>query len=387
MKQTEIGLIPDDWEVKTLGDLCSFSNGVAHENFVDENGEYILVNSKYISSDGEVVKFSKKQLFPIQPNSVLMVMSDVPNGKAIAKCFLVPSKFKGTLNQRICMFTDFKANNEFLYRIINRNKYYLAFDDGVKQTNLRKQDVLNCPIPIPPTVAEQQRIAKALSDIDAVISTTERLIQKKKNIKQGTMQNLLTGKKRLPGFATTSKFKQTELGEIPEDWEVKKIKNFAKVFDGTHQTPHYVDVGIPFYSVENVTANDFEHTKLISEEEHRVLTSKVKIEKGDILMTRIGSIGDCKYVDWEPNASFYVSLALIKCDKSVDAKFVSYYSNSLQFKKELELRSLITAIPQKINLGPISEIVLFMPSKEEQTAIANVLSSNRNLKHKTRKIP
>ena len=65
VKQTEIGLIPDDWEVKRLGDLCSFSNGVAHESFVDENGEYILVNSKYISSEGEVVKFSKKQLFQV----------------------------------------------------------------------------------------------------------------------------------------------------------------------------------------------------------------------------------------------------------------------------------------------------------------------------------
>lgn len=401
MKQTEVGLIPDDWEVKSLGDVCSFNNGVAHENYVDDNGEFILVNSKFISSDAKIIKYSKKQLFKVEENTILMVMSDVPNGKAIAKCFLVPPKFNGTLNQRICMFSDFKTNREFTYIIINRNPYYLAFDDGIKQTNLRKQDVLNCPIAFPPTLAEQQRIAKALSDVDALISTTEKLIQKKKNIKQGTMQNLLTGKKRLPGFGDkqtdlfvpngthtkevkdvspeqirlSAKMKQTELGEIPEDWEVKSIKDFAKVYDGTHQTPHYVDVGIPFYSVENVTANDFEHTKLISEKEHRLLTSKVKIEKGNILMTRIGSIGDCKYIDWEPEASFYVSLALIKCDTSVDARFISYYSNSLQFKKELELRSLITAIPQKINLGPISEIILVLPPKEEQTAIANVLSS------------
>ena len=200
MKQTEIGLIPDDWEVKSLGDVCSFNNGVAHENYVDDNGEFILVNSKFISSDAKIIKYSKKQLFKVEENTILMVMSDVPNGKAIAKCFLVPPKFNGTLNQRICMFSDFKTNREFTYRIINRNPYYLAFDDGIKQTNLRKQDVLNCPIAFPPTLAEQQRIAKALSDVDALISTTETLIQKKKNIKQGAMQNLLTGKKRLPGF-------------------------------------------------------------------------------------------------------------------------------------------------------------------------------------------
>lgn len=156
MKQTEIGLIPDDWEVKSLGDVCSFNNGVAHENYVDDNGEFILVNSKFISSDAKIIKYSKKQLFKVEENTILMVMSDVPNGKAIAKCFLVPPKFNGTLNQRICMFSDFKTNREFTYRIINRNPYYLAFDDGIKQTNLRKQDVLNCPIAFPPTLAEQQ---------------------------------------------------------------------------------------------------------------------------------------------------------------------------------------------------------------------------------------
>ena len=171
-----------------------------------------------------------------------------------------------------------------------------------------------------------------------------------------------------------TKFKQTEVGLIPSDWEVKKIKDFAKVYDGTHQTPHYVNFGVQFYSVENVTANDFVHTKFISEQEHTQLSARVKIEKGDILMTRIGSIGDCKYVNWSPKASFYVSLALIKCNKSVCPQFISYYSNSAQFKKELELRSLLTAIPQKINLGPISEIILCLPPFEEQKRIAQALS-------------
>ena len=231
MKQTEIGLISDDWEVKRLGELCSFHNGVAHEDYVDDNGEFILVNSKFISSDTKSKKYSKKQLLKVEENTILMVMSDVPNGKAIAKCFLVPSKFQGTLNQRICMFSEFKMNREFAYRIINRNPYYLSFDDGIKQTNLRKIDVLNCPIPLPP-LPEQQRIAKALSDVDALISTTEKLLQKKRNIKQGTMQELLTGKKRLPGFAKSNNTKMTELGEIPEDWEVKSVSSLLKIGHG-----------------------------------------------------------------------------------------------------------------------------------------------------------
>ena len=91
-------------------------------------------------------------------------------------------------------------------------------------------------------------------------------------------------------------------------------------------------------------------------------------------MTRIGSIGKCKYVDWDVNASFYVSLALIKCKDTINAQFLSFYSESDFFKKEIEIRSLLTAIPQKINLGPISEIRLRIPcDTDEQCAIASVL--------------
>ena len=143
---------------------------------------------------------------------------------------------------------------------------------------------------------------------------------------------------------------------------------------GTHQTPKYVENGIPFYSVENVTSNNFVLTKFISFEEHAILTKQYRIEKGDILMTRIGSIGVCKYVDWDVNASFYVSLALIKCRDTIDAKFLSMYSNSKEFSKEISIRSLLTAIPQKINLQPISDIRLVVPRDiEEQRAIATVL--------------
>lgn len=380
MKQTEIGLIPDDWEVKTLIEIGYFIGGGTPNTNIPS---YWKGTIPWVSSS-DIKKDSITSLIPTR-----FITQEAINNSATKLCspdtLLIVSRVGvGKLaiaEEEVCTSQDFsnfvctKQNVKFIaYELLQKMQKKAEEAQGTSIKGITTEEIKLLKIPLPP-LAEQHRIAKALSDVDAVISTTEKLIQKKKNIKQGAMQNLLTGKKRLPGFAAASKLKQTELGEIPEDWEVKKIKNFAKVFDGTHQTPHYVDVGIPFYSVENVTANDFEHTKLISEEEHRVLTSKVKIEKGDILMTRIGSIGDCKYVDWESNASFYVSLALIKCDKSVDAKFVSYYSNSLQFKKELELRSLITAIPQKINLGPISEIVLFMPSKEEQTAIANVLSS------------
>ena len=367
MKQTEIvgvedTLIPDDWEVKTLGEVAPLQRGFDLPLSEMTNGEYPVVFSNGINA------FHNQ--FKVKAPGVVTGRSGT-----IGSLHYVEKNYWP--HNTTLWVTDFHKNYPkyifYLFQTIN----WKSYSGGSGVPTLNRNDVHEQKLLLPP-LAEQHRIAKALSDVDALISTTEKLIQKKKNIKQGAMQNLLTGKKRLPGFGPQTKsptYKQTELGLIPDAWEIKSIKDFAKVYDGTHQTPHYVDVGIPFYSVENVTANDFEHTKLISEKEHRFLTSKVKIEKGDILMTRIGSIGDCKYIDWEPEASFYVSLALIKCDTSVDARFISYYSNSLQFKKELELRSLITAIPQKINLGPISEIILVLPPKKEQTAIANVLSS------------
>lgn len=167
-------------------------------------------------------------------------------------------------------------------------------------------------------------------------------------------------------------YKQTEVGVIPEDWRMVRLGDIAVIKDGTHQTPKYVPFGVPFYSVEQVTSGNFSDTKYISPEEHKFLTRSCKIEKGDLLMTRIGSIGDCKLIDWEVDASFYVSLALLKIH-GASAGYVEQYSKSLSFTREVELHSLPSAIPKKINLGPISDIRLPIPSPDEQYAIATAL--------------
>ena len=169
-------------------------------------------------------------------------------------------------------------------------------------------------------------------------------------------------------------YKQTEVGVIPEDWDLRKLGEISTIRDGTHQTPKYVENGIPFYSVENVTSGDFTNTKFISEVEHRFLTRSFKIEKGDILMTRIGSIGDCKLIDWDVDASFYVSLALIKVNQDISPSFISQFSKSDIFCREISLNSLQSAIPRKINLGPISNLTIIVPKLQEQQAIATALS-------------
>jgi type I restriction enzyme S subunit len=119
-----------------------------------------------------------------------MVLSDVPNGKAIAKCFIVDVDNKYTVNQRICKLSTSGVNSIMLFHSLNRIPYFLAFDDGVKQTNLRKDDVLNCPILLPKELKEQQKIANCLSAVDELISTQAEKITTLKAHKKGLMQQL-----------------------------------------------------------------------------------------------------------------------------------------------------------------------------------------------------
>lgn len=173
-------MMPKGWESKTLEDIADFENGQAHETLVDENGPFILVNSKFVSSDGKEFKRVKESLSPLSQGDIALVMSDIPNGKALAKCFLVQKDNIYTLNQRI---GKIKANKNidpsFLRYAINRNSYFLQFDSGVGQTNLRKSEVLECPLLIPPH-EEQKKIAEILSTWDRAIAQTEALLVKSK---------------------------------------------------------------------------------------------------------------------------------------------------------------------------------------------------------------
>jgi type I restriction enzyme S subunit len=182
--------------VTPLEAMVGFNNGCAHENHIKEYGNYTVVNSKFVSTEGRIAKYSGQCLCPVYKNNILMVMSDVPNGKAIAKCFLVDEDDKYTLNQRICAIDPKEMDSKYLFLILSRNSFYLQFDDGAKQTNLRRQDVLDCPIPVP-SIKEQIAISSALFDMKTELDALQQRLSKTKKIKQGMMQELLTGKTRL----------------------------------------------------------------------------------------------------------------------------------------------------------------------------------------------
>lgn len=138
------------------------------------------------------------------------------------------------------------------------------------------------------------------------------------------------------------------------------------VYDGVHQTPEYKDEGIMFLSVENISTLKSE--KYISEEAFE-RDYKIYPEKGDILMTRIGDIGTPNVVETTEKVAFYVSLALLK-PHGIDSYFLNNAIQSKSFQKGLRERSLLTAIPMKINKDEIGKVDVYIPKNiDEQKEI------------------
>lgn len=225
-KQTELGIVPEDWQIQALPEALQFISGKAHEQFINEAGPYVVVNSKFISTEGSVRKYSSENFCPAKRGDVLMVMSDLPNGRALAKCYLVKEDKTYAVNQRVCIFRPVKGSSEYFYYLLNRNKYFMQFDDGVQQTHLLNPMILNCQLKVPPE-PEQYRIGQTLADIDSLISSLDQLIAKKRDIQQATMQQLLTGQRRLPGFS----------GE----WEVKRLGEICAMKSGEGITSANID--------------------------------------------------------------------------------------------------------------------------------------------------
>lgn len=155
-------------EWKTLEEVAHFANGKGHEKDISENGKFIVVNSKFISTDGLVAKYSDSQICPLFKDDILLVMSDLPNGKALSKTFIVDEDERYTLNQRIGAITV-KDKSEmwpkFLHYYLDRTPQLLKHDNGVDQTNLRKGQILEVKVPILP-LQKQEHIVSILDKFD-----------------------------------------------------------------------------------------------------------------------------------------------------------------------------------------------------------------------------
>lgn len=172
---------------------------------------------------------------------------------------------------------------------------------------------------------------------------------------------------------------------------VKMTDLFYYINDGTHDTPIYTETGIPFYSVEDVTSNFSCKSKFISNELSNKLNKRCKPEYGDILLTRIGTIGEVYMIDYNYQSSIYVSLALLKPNKNVETKYIYTYMKSGLFKRDIFSHSLQNATPIKINTQEIKNLSIpFVGNVEVRNTIVNIMESVDNaiesLKSKLSKI-
>ena len=344
MKQTEVGLIPDDWEVREIKDFADVTTGDKNTQDAEENGKYPF----YVRSP--IVERINK--FSYDTEGVITAGDGVGTGKVFHY-----AKGKFGLHQRAYLIYNFKNTDpKYFYYNFSKNFYERVHSMTAKSSvdSVRREMITKMQIPIPPTLAEQQRIAKALSDVDALISTTGKLIQKKKNIKQGAMQNLLTGKKRLPGFGPQTKsptYKQTELGPIPDDWEVKCLGEMLKIGHGKDYK-NLKSGNVPVYGTGGymTSVNDF-----LYEGETVCIGRKGTIDKPQYHSGKI----------WTVDTLFYTYDF-----KSLNPKYLFYKFCLIDWLSMNEA----SGVPS-LTAKNIEDIQIALPPEEEQTTIANVLSS------------
>lgn len=362
-----------EWRFTNLGNCAySFEYGMnASAIKFDGENRYIRI------TDIDEASSKYKPEFPVSPNGQLLdkylvsendilfartgastgksYLYHKDDGKLYFAGFLIRAKIKEEFNSYF-VFTQTKTIHYYKWVQL------MSMRSGQPGINLQEYACYSFHIP---SKKEQDKIASFLLFVDERIQTQKKIIEQLKTLMKASREKIFSKKLRF----------KNENNDFYSEWKSTKLKNISQIFDGTHQTPKYVKKGVPFYSVENLTANNFSVTKYISEEVFIKENNRVKIEKGDILMTRIGDIGTVKYIDWNVNASFYVSLALIKSNNDNNSKYLAQYISSDKFQNELWNRTIHVAFPKKINLGEIGECLLKIPCIEEQTKIANFLSS------------
>lgn len=397
MKQTEIGMIPDDWEVKELREVCTTSSGGTpsrnnKQNYIGNIKWFTTSELKdcYLYDSNEHISLSalsnsSAKLFP--PETILIAMY----GATIGKLGIL--KVEAATNQACCGIFCKNINLYFLYHYLKFNRNNIVSQgSGAGQPNISQNTVKKLQIPLPPTLAEQQKIAKALSDVDNVISTLEKLITKKKNLKQGTMQQLLTGKKRLPGFGPavvepveTTKFKQTEIGEIPEDWEVVNIqevlvssKDKLKIgpFGSQLKKEYLLETGLyKVFGQENIYSNNFDYCYRFLTREHFQNLQSCELKEGDFVISTMGTIGKCAVVPENAGIGIMDShLVRLRLNQNIDKDYFKYYFQSNIIQNQIKALS-VGGIMDGLSTSIIKKLDVIKFSKPEQTAIANVLSS------------
>ena len=203
-KQTEAGVLPEEWDAKSLNEIADFSNGKPYEKKVTPAGRYFLITLDSIDIGGRLKERHKKVGIwddSLRKDDIVTVLSDIAHGNLLGLCDLIPEDGRYVLNQRMGRLRQKVAGSpRFISLQINRcQSHFKSRGQGTSQRHIYKRDFEALVVPLAP-LSEQRTIAEALGDVDALLGALDRLIAKKRDLKQAAMQQLLTGQTRLPGF-------------------------------------------------------------------------------------------------------------------------------------------------------------------------------------------
>ena len=396
-KKTEIGEIPVDWGVVSTKDILKnannamrigpFGSQLKKEYFVEagykvygqENvfdNDFSLGNRR-ISSD----RYKMLKAYKIEPGDVVITMMGT-----VGKCAIVPNDIEpGIMDSHLLRLEidENKYSKELLVQIVSSSglikKQIKTLSVGGIMEGLSSSIVKQLYFPKPP-IREQKKIAEILSSVDETIEKKKSIIEKTKELKKGLMQELLT---RGIGH---KKFKKTELGEIPEEWEVISISDILEntseamrigPFGSQLKKEYFVEVGYKVYGQENVFNNDFSlGNRRISSDRYKMLQA-YKIVPGDVVITMMGTVGKCTIVpnDIEPGI-MDSHLLRLQIDENKYSKelFIQIVTNSDLIKRQIRMLS-VGGIMEGLSSSIIKQLLFPKPILQEQKKIADVLSS------------
>lgn len=369
---TEHGVFPKEWDIKAIGEIASVSSGGTPnrkvKDFWDGDIPWVtttLINGNDISYANEFI--TKKGLESssakmCKAGSILMAMYG--QGKTRGKAGVLT--IDASINQA-CAAIEVNSSDSGEYILHTLNYMYediRELSNSGGQENLSSGIIKGIKLPLP-SKSEQTAISNALSDVDALLTKLEKLIAKKQAIKTATMQQLLTGKTRLPQFATYTEgavegkskgTKLSELGKIPEDWDARTFGEVMSIRHGKDQKAVQVVDGL--YPILGTGG------KMGS-------TNIPLYDKPSVLIGRKGTINKPRYVNipfWTVDTLFYSEVS-----PKADPKFLFYKFCMIDWMQYNEA----SGVPS-LNASTIESVTASFPNKEEQTAIATILSDMDN---------
>ena len=390
-EQPGVGVIPEDWEVALISELTSeVGDGIHATPLYSNNGDYYFVNGNnllngtiVINQDtkrAEISEFRKYRKNLTERSILLSINGTIGNLAFYRNEPIILGKSAAYLNVRNNISTQF-----FYYALQTRNVEDF-FEDGLTGTTIRNLGlgtIRNTPIDIPGDYGEQRSISQVLSDVDALIAGLDKAIDKKRAIKTATMQQLLTGKKRLLGFDEGKGYQQTAIGVIPEDWNTATLTDISSnsglvrgPFGGTLKKEFFVKNGYKVYEQRNAIYRSVEIGNYYIDLNKFNELSRFRVDPGDLIVSCSGTIG-CIYRIPENAPQGVINQALLKIRLNaeiVDQDFFLTVFRSEIFQERITDNSHGGAMQNLVGMETFKNTLLQLPPLKEQRAIATVLS-------------